>query len=70
VSSESEADSLCRCHLSFDCIQRPIGLAVCLPYPVEIVTSGIPIFKCTLNFILNVSTIFKVLMLFKCEAIF
>jgi hypothetical protein len=33
-------------------------------------TSGIPIFKCTLNFILNVLTILKVLMLFKCEPIF
>jgi len=33
-------------------------------------TSGIPIFKCTLNFILNMLTILKVLMLFKCEPIF
>jgi hypothetical protein len=33
-------------------------------------TSVFSIFKCTLNFILNMLTIIKVLMLFKCEAIF
>jgi hypothetical protein len=37
VCSESEADNLRGCHLSFDCIQKPSGLAVCPPYPVEIV---------------------------------
>ena len=37
VCSESEADGLHGCHLSFDCIQGPTGLAMHLPYPVEIV---------------------------------
>jgi hypothetical protein len=36
VCSEFEADSLHGCHLSFDHIQGPTGLAMCLPYPVEI----------------------------------
>ena len=37
VCSESEADGLHGCHLSFDCIQGPTGLTMHLPYPVDIV---------------------------------
>ena len=38
VCSESEVDGLCRWLLSFGCTLGPTGLAMCLPYPVEIVT--------------------------------
>ena len=37
----SSATVLCRCCLSFDCTLGPTGIAMCLPYPVEIVTISI-----------------------------
>jgi hypothetical protein len=36
VCSEFEADGLHGCHLSFDHMLGPTGIAVCLPYPVAI----------------------------------
>jgi hypothetical protein len=46
-----------------------IAYKICYKRPIYFGLPGVSIFTCTLNFISNVLTTFKVLMLLKCEAI-